>query len=123
MDTTRQRHGQRRHFSNAFKRRAVEETLEGRESVSVVARRHDLNTNLLFTWRRRYQEGLLSEADKDEQTALVPIQVSPASSEAVRSKLLEDAELDLVLSGGHRIRVRGAVDPDVLRAALEVLCR
>lgn len=121
MDTTRQRRDRRRHFSAAFKRQVVEETLDGRESVSVVARRHDLNTNLLFTWRRRYQQGLLGEAR--EETALVPVHVSPASSEAAPSGPLAEGELELQLVSGHRLRVRGHVDPGVLRAALEVLCR
>ena len=40
--------GMRRKFSDDFKRRIVAETEAARTSVSVVARRHDINTNLLF---------------------------------------------------------------------------
>ena len=45
----------RRHRrSEEERRRIVAESFEPGASVSVVARRHDVNTNLLFTWRRRY---------------------------------------------------------------------
>ena len=42
----------RRIWSAEEKQRIVSETLMPGASVSVVARRHDLNANLLFTWRR-----------------------------------------------------------------------
>src|ERR1700759_3199075 len=44
----------RRRRSEEERRRIVAESFEPGASVSVVARRHDVNTNLLFTWRRRY---------------------------------------------------------------------
>jgi hypothetical protein len=42
----------RRMWPEALKRQMVAETLEEGSSVSVVARRHDVNTNQLFKWRR-----------------------------------------------------------------------
>jgi hypothetical protein len=44
----------RRQWSAAEKRRIVAEADEPGASVSVVARRYDLNTNMLFTWRREF---------------------------------------------------------------------
>ena len=41
----------RRQFSADFKRQVVDETHEAGTSVSVVARRHDINANLLLRWR------------------------------------------------------------------------
>ena len=41
----------RRLWSEEEKRRIVAETLQPGASVSVVARRHDVNANMLFTWR------------------------------------------------------------------------
>ncbi|WP_415873136.1 transposase [Burkholderia ubonensis] len=35
----------------------VEQTFEPDASVSLVARCNDINTNLLFRWRRQYLEG------------------------------------------------------------------
>jgi len=42
----------RRRWTAEEKRRVVEETRAPGASVSVVARRHDLNANLLFKWKR-----------------------------------------------------------------------
>ena len=61
----------RRSWSVDEKRRMVEESLEPGASMSVVARRHDVNANLLFSWRRQFQDGLLMA-----ETALVPVEIS-----------------------------------------------
>ncbi|WP_175971874.1 transposase [Burkholderia sp. BCC0322] len=37
----------------------IRETLEPGISVSVVARRHDINANVIFGWRKQYREGKL----------------------------------------------------------------
>ena len=42
----------RRRWTAEEKRRIVEETRAPGSSVSVVARRHDINANLLFKWKR-----------------------------------------------------------------------
>src|SRR2546421_717852 len=53
VDTKRTpRVGKRRNWPEGFKRQVVAETLEPGSSVSIVARRHDLNTNQLFKWWR-----------------------------------------------------------------------
>ena len=43
----------RRSWTRDEKRRIVEESLEEGASIAEVARRHELNANLLFTWRRK----------------------------------------------------------------------
>ena len=43
----------RRSWTRDEKRRIVEESLQEGTSIAEVARRHDLNANLLFTWRRK----------------------------------------------------------------------
>ena len=49
--------GRRRRWSAAEKLRIVEETLDGRTSISVVARRNGVGANLLYRWRRLMLEG------------------------------------------------------------------
>ena len=44
--------GRRRLWSSSEKLRIVEETLDGQNSVSVVARRNGVAPNLLYRWRR-----------------------------------------------------------------------
>ena len=58
----------RGHWTNDEKRRIVAESFEEGTSVAAVARRHDLNTNLLFSWRRQFGMATASEtkrADSD----------------------------------------------------------
>jgi transposase len=43
----------RRFWTRDEKRRIVEESREDGASIAEVARRHELNANLLFTWRRQ----------------------------------------------------------------------
>ena len=63
------------------------ETLEPGASVSVVARRHDVNANQVFSWRRQYHEGLLG--DGTGATAMIPVEVgsAPANESAVAAEL------------------------------------
>ncbi len=49
--------GRRRRWSAAEKLRIVEETLDERESISVVARRNGVAPNLLYRWRSLMLEG------------------------------------------------------------------
>jgi transposase len=53
------------------KRRIVEETRAPGASVSVVARRHDINANLLFKWKR------LEEAGEPDRPLLVGSEFVP----------------------------------------------
>ena len=53
VDTKRQSAAaKRRQYSEALKRQMVAETQVPGASVSIVARRHDVNSNQLFRWRR-----------------------------------------------------------------------
>ena len=46
----------RRRWSEAEKRRIVAESYQPGVSVALVARRNDLNANLVFNWRRKFRE-------------------------------------------------------------------
>ena len=63
----------RREWPEALKRQMVAETLEPGASVSIVARRHDVNTNQLFKWRRE----LLPKAVPAvvEASTMVPVEI------------------------------------------------
>lgn len=49
--------GRRRRWSAAEKLHIVEETLDERASISMVARRNDVAPNLLYRWRRLMLDG------------------------------------------------------------------
>jgi transposase len=116
--------GQRRQYSRALKWQMVEETLSGRDSVSVVARRYDVNANQLFKWRRQYREGLLG--DRPDAQSLIPIDVRAAPAlqprpEAATRTAVDVGSLEITLAEGHRVVVTGTVCPETLRTALMVL--
>jgi transposase len=58
LDKTPKREARRRR-SVEEKRRIVEETLEAGASVARVVRRHAVNANQVFYWRKKYREGRL----------------------------------------------------------------
>jgi len=60
----------RRHWDAAEKLRIVGETLDGRESISVVARRNGVAPNLLYRWRRPMPGGgSVAVASDDDVTS------------------------------------------------------
>ena len=116
----------RRQYSKTLKRQIVEECLAGNDSTSVVARRHDINANLLFKWRRQYDAGVFD--NESGSASLVPIVVKspaqispPASVNQSTGSHTDIAKLEIHLAGGHRLVAAGTVCPVVLRTALEVL--
>src|SRR6266446_2419617 len=60
----------RRRWTAAEKVQMVEETFEPGMTVSLVARRHGVAPNQLFTWRRLVVEGALTAAGSGEQVVL-----------------------------------------------------
>ena len=104
------------------KRRIVEETLESGASVARVARRHAVNANQVFYWRKKYREGRLGE---NQSSKLLPVTLSDisrsksgqvgggSSSFAVGSMEIKPAK--------GTLRVAGNVDVVVLRTAIECL--
>lgn len=111
----------RRRRSEEERRRIVVESFEPGASVSVVARRHDINTNLLFTWRRRYGadvEGCGGSA------SFVPAVLSTdamaqAPSHAVAQSIAGRMEIEL--PGGCRLIAGNDVDTTVLGRVIRVL--
>jgi transposase len=114
----------RRQYSKALKRQMVEETLAGRDSVSVVARRYDVNANQLFKWRRQYREGLLVDGPDPQSLVQITVTPSPTSKpvpDAAVKTMPDTGSLEITLAGGHRLVVTGTVCPETLRTALALL--
>lgn len=72
----------RQAWSKEEKCRIVAETLVPGASVSEIARRHNMNANMLFNWRREARQGRLpavarqvDEADKSAALEFIPIGV------------------------------------------------
>src|SRR6201998_3770786 len=73
----------RRQWSEAVKRRIVAETLEPDSSVSIVARRHDVNANQVFKWRRDLAP---EQPPVAESVPLLPVEIVSEPSGAARPR-------------------------------------
>lgn len=100
-------------------------------SVAVVARRHEVNANLVFGWRKLYARGLLGSAPNVPATPLLPVRLSGArrarkpmrvQQRAARAtRAAASVEIDLI--GGGRVRIHGEAAVAVLGQLIEALCR
>jgi len=110
--------GRRREWPEALKRQMVAETLEPGASVSIVARRHDVNANQLFKWRRE----LLPKAVPAvvEAGTMVPVEIV---AERPRHRRRGDRKgiIEIEFGSGARVSLRGEVVPAVLRQVIELL--
>jgi transposase len=109
--------GRRRHWPVALKRQIVAETLAPGASASVVARRHDVDANQLFRWRRDWRDGLLGPSDGNH--GLVPVAIADRDASASASS----GVIEIELAPGARVRVSGRVDAAALGQVLEILLR
>ena len=120
----------RRLWTVGEKRLIVAETRKAGASVSIVARRHDVNANMIFTWRRDFDK---QERDRGaEGPSFVPALVSadavgprrpvPPSLESDTSGeacARSAGRMEIVLAGGDRI----IADRHVCAAALARVVR
>ena len=116
--------GKRRHWPEVLKRRMVAETLEPGASVSIVARRHDVNANQLFKWRRE----MTSEPPAaDESVAMLPVEIAqpvelaPERAGEPRSRLRRGGVIEITFGCGARVCLRGEISPETLRQVIELL--
>jgi transposase len=85
-----------------------------------VARRHDVNTNQVFHWRKLYREGRLGDCGT---TRLLPVRVAEERSARAAEEdgiAWRSGTIEIQLAKGT-VRVAGAVDVSALRAAIECL--
>ena len=95
--------GRRRRWTAAEKLRIVEETLDDRSSISVVARRNGVPPNLLYRWRRLMLEGGSVAVSEDDDVT---------SNRVVRQ--MEDRIRELERQLGRK-----TLEAEILREALE----
>jgi transposase len=103
-------------------------------SVAAVARKHELNANLLFAWRRLHRRGLL-EAQR-HAPPLLPVTITsptvtptqrasttPTSRSRGKRPVTPTAEsfIEIVVAGDTRIRLHGEAQRAVLARLLEWL--
>ena len=110
-----------RHWPYEKKRRIVEETMKPGMSVSIVARRHDINANLVFSWRKLYQEGRLGVKGSEQSFIPVGIVGTQTSAPSPIPSPRSAGMVELELPGGIRLRVDSKIEEPVLRRVLRAV--
>ena len=108
----------RRRWSAEEKARMVAESFAPEISVLAVARRHGVNPNQLYAWRRelRGDGGRAPEAPGPDFAPVV-VTVPPAASALGKAGTIE------VVIGGAVVRVEGLVDAAALHQVLDAVRR
>jgi transposase len=132
-DTLGRRTGPRTRHTIEQKLRIVEETRAKGASVAMVARRHNLNANQVFAWRRQHRSGLLNSQAAKSDAKMLPVKVSTPTvlpteraASAAASQSPSDPKqvsrlIEIRLSNGHIVVVRGRVDTQALSRVIDLL--
>lgn len=106
----------RPNFPRDFKIALVEQSMQPDVSVAQLARENNINDNLLFNWRRLYQQGLL--AARTEAPVMLPVMLATESGPEQThppSVLSDDARCcELILPAGT-LRISGKLTPELLQ--------
>ena len=123
----------RKQWSVQEKLQIVRETLQSGSSVPVIARRHGVNANQIFTWRREYRRGKLLErgveTERERKTpALLPVQIhvpmktAPQEARAAPASPASQPErVEIEFPSGTRLRIWGGLGTERLQAIVREL--
>ena len=104
----------RRIWEDDEKRRIVAQTRVPGVSVSQVARRYDVNANMVFKWLRDPR----FKPPEDDLPPFLPVEVLPDASSgaamAAGAAVTLDSRIEITLSNVHRLSVSGSFDPDAV---------
>ena len=107
----------RKVWPEALKREIVAATSVPGASVSVIARRYNVNTNLVFSWRRQFTRPLHMP-----DAGFLPVVVQPEAQPGAPPSQVADT-IEIELPRGYRLRVNGTTKASALRLVLDVLER
>lgn len=115
--------GRRRrpNFTPEFKRHLVEQSMPPGVNIAQLAREHGINDNLLFNWRRKYQEAQ-GKNKPETSVVLMPVEIAQTRPAIVdvtpRQPPLAEPDnvlcCEVILPGGS-VKLSGAVSPALLR--------
>src|SRR5882757_2696777 len=122
MGTTATGRPRNRSWPEALKREIVAASFAPGSSVSIVARRYDVNAIQVFSWRKRFRDAPDAPAVLSAPQ-LIPVTVTAERDAAAAqpSTVAETIEIDL--AGKYRVRVSSGVDVQAFRRVLDVLER
>ena len=100
----------RRVWSDDEKRMICGQTRVPGVSVSQVARRYDVNANLVFAWLR---DPRFADADAADIARFLPVEIVAEAKAPIADCAIE-GHIEIELAGGHRMRISGSYDPETL---------
>ena len=109
----------RRSWTRDEKRRVVDESREEGASIAEVARRHDINANQLFTWRRQFD---IEPAVPKNLAPILPVTIAPDTTPEDTDRG-SSGQMEIVLAEGDRIIVWSDVETAALTQVLKALSR
>ncbi len=105
----------RGNYPHEFKRQVVAEAMVEGATVAGVARRHDLNANMVFQWCKdgRFRPG-------PDPAVLLPVEVVDAI-DGCRRKTPMIARVEITTRSGHRLVVADSEDPTAIANLVRAL--
>jgi transposase len=122
-DTLGRRVVARRFRSLEEKQRIIAEATAPAASVAAVARKHGVNANLLFGWRRLQEQGMLAARTRRSRPKLLAVSVTPEAPAPAAAPRAPDEHLEIVLPDGTCVRSFGEVPGEQLERVLRLLRR
>jgi transposase len=109
MDTQRRAgSGERRQWSEALKRQIVAEAQDPGASMSIVARRHEVNANQASSGAERWWVS--------ESVTMLPVEIAREPGERCRAR--RTGIIEIAFAYGTRVCLRGEVSAETLRQLL-----
>jgi transposase len=108
----------------------VRETLQSEASVAVIARRHGVNANQVFTWRRQYQRGQLKgrSGARAKEAMVLPVRVAEPPRACTATTIETDRlphavpRIEIELANGPRVKIWD-IGSETVRAIIRELVR
>ena len=131
IDTLGRRVARRRFRTVEEKVRIVAESRVPGTSVAEVARRHEVNANQIFAWRRLADQGLLRSEAGEEAIKLLPVRVSSEGGARVRqvrrrsipARSGAEGRIEITFADAVRVAICGAVTGERIAQVLAALRR
>jgi transposase len=102
----------RKAWSDDEKRLICAQTRRAGISVSQVARRYDVNANLVFKWLR--DPRFAPDGAAEDEGRFLPVEIVGESDGGRPAAHSDESLIEIELADGHSLRISGAYDPDAL---------
>ena len=104
----------------------VAETFVDGQTVNGVARRHNISRSMLFGWRKQYREALSFGSSTSTPIGFTAVAIARPEQSEPPTPAPSPAAIPLIeleFGRGVRLRISGAVDPDLATAVMKALPR